>query len=120
MLWDEIHCCCVNEFENLKIHSKEADRSYEQNLNVHYSIATTLQIEKYGKTKNSPSTVPNFESQFMSAKSVFERRLSEAAAAATAATAESSTAKSASATTSPVKRLDTCRKFAATLVDQQR
>jgi len=77
-------------------------------------------IEKYGKTKNSPSTVPNFESQFMSAKSVFERRLSEAAAAATAATAESSTAKSASATTSPVKRLDTCRKFAATLVDQQR
>ena len=53
----------------------------------------------------------------MSAKSVFERRLSEAATAA----AESSSVadrRSSTSSASPVKRLD--RKFAETLADQQR
>ena len=55
----------------------------------------------------------------MSAKSVFERRLSEAATAA----AESSSVadrRSSASSASPVKRLDGARKFAEALVDQQR
>ena len=54
----------------------------------------------------------------MSAKSVFERRLSEAATAAAESSSVADRRSSASSSASPVKRLD--RKFAETLADQQR
>jgi hypothetical protein len=66
-------------------------------------------VEKYGK-KSSVTTKPSFESQFISARSVFEKN-EVAASIVSNATAR---AASVSASSSPVK--NPCRKFAESLV----